>query len=299
MRSEKITMVSITPTRRSLLKPLTGGTRVTSKVTCVSEKQTENKFELSKIGFVILAAQGIEVNVKSEWKTDLGWKVTCGWETLSNDTLQSVRLYNNGQQFMIYRPEKHGPSKSEVFRTPDHTMDVDCTVTSERGQSGRCIVTLEPYQPPIYDSTYTCEVSGERPMFRIGKMDYVLKSLVPPSNAHLEVVPSEDLATPRVMLNCSSQGLPAPSIFWTVGDEKAQADFTRREWNASSKLWQTWSSLTFTKTKPSMTVECLPEINRSNETFTGKPAVYNAASSKDINANIFFGAIFIIYHRLS
>ncbi|VVC96541.1 unnamed protein product [Leptidea sinapis] len=52
-----------------------------------------------------LTITAIDLDVTGEWKTDLGWEVICTWETWRNDTLQSVRLYNNGQQFMIYRPE--------------------------------------------------------------------------------------------------------------------------------------------------------------------------------------------------
>ncbi|XP_045524440.1 uncharacterized protein LOC123714276 [Pieris brassicae] len=239
----------------------------------------------------ILATQATEVNVSGEWKTDLGWEVTCGWQTLSNDTLQSVRLYHNGQQFMIYRPEKHGPSKTEVFRAPDHYINIDCAVTSERGQTGRCVLTLEPYQPPLDDSTYTCEVSGERPMFRIGKMDYLLKSLVVPSDAHLEIRASEDPASPRVTLNCSTEGLPAPTLNWIVGGDKIQADFNRREWNATSKLWHAWSSLSYTKTDPTQTVTCLPEITRNNDTIKGKPAVYNSATLISFDKIILLTAI--------
>ncbi|XP_038212599.1 uncharacterized protein LOC119832871 [Zerene cesonia] len=227
----------------------------------------------------VFTSQAIDVNVIGEWKTDLGWEVTCGWQTLPNDTLQSVRLYNNGQQFMIFRPEKHGTSRSEVFRTPENFMNVDCTTTADRGQQGKCTLILEPYQPPVYDFTYTCEVSGERPMFRIGKKDFYVRVLVPPSDAVLHVKSPEDPTSPRVTLNCSSTGLPAPSLLWNVGGDKVQADFSKRDWNATSKLWQSWSTLSFTRSDLSSTATCLPEVKSNNETIKGKAAVYNSAES--------------------
>ncbi|XP_041981173.1 uncharacterized protein LOC121734647 [Aricia agestis] len=209
----------------------------------------------------------INVDVHSEWKTDLGWEVTCAWRTLDNDTLQSVRLYNNGQQFMIYRPEKHGPSRSEVFRAPDRAMIINCETTMERGRAGRCVLILEPYQPPTEEFTYTCEVSGERPMFRIGKKDYTVKVLVPPTPAQLTATVQ---APAHVTLNCTSAGLPAPGIQWTVGKTKVEADFTERKWNVTSKLWDVWSSFSYTRTDNSAVV-CTPE-----NSVVGVPAEYNS-----------------------
>ncbi|VVC96540.1 unnamed protein product [Leptidea sinapis] len=220
-----------------------------------------------------LTITAIDLDVTGEWKTDLGWEVICTWETWRNDTLQSVRLYNNGQQFMIYRPEKHGQSRTEIFRTPEKIMNVDCAITTDKGQKGRCILILEPYQPPLYDFTYTCEVSGERPMFRMGKKDFHVRVLVPPSNAELTVITSNDPSSPRVTLNCSSSGLPAPSLQWTVGDNKVQADFARRGWNGTSKLWQSWSSFTYTRSDPTQIVACTPEASSNSEIIRGKKAV--------------------------
>lgn len=56
-------------------------------------------------------------------------------------------------------------------------MHIDCATTKDKGQEGRCVMLLEPYQPSLNDFVYTCEVSGERPMFRIEKKDYLVRIL--------------------------------------------------------------------------------------------------------------------------
>ncbi|XP_034832928.1 uncharacterized protein [Maniola hyperantus] len=221
--------------------------------------------------------RAIDVNVTSEWIPYHGWEVTCSWATLPNDTLQSVRLYNNGQQFMIYRPEKHGHGRTDVFHGTDRVMTVNCTKSTYRGQEGRCVLLLEPYQPPAGNYNYTCEVSGERPMFRIGKKDYVIRVLVPPSDAILISNKHEDSSPNRVMLNCSSTGLPAPNLLWSVGDDKVQADFSGRMWNPTSKLWNVWSYLSYTRNDDSK-VLCSPEVTSNNEIIRGRPAEYNSAN---------------------
>ncbi|XP_026493938.2 uncharacterized protein LOC113399115 [Vanessa tameamea] len=250
------------------------------------------------IAWLLLAtiAHAIEVNVTGEWRPDLGWEVTCGWQTLSNDTLQSVRLFNNGQQFMIYRPERHGLSRSEVFQTPQTVMHVDCAVTIDRGQEGRCVMLLEPYQPSVNDFTYSCEVSGERPMFRIGKKDYLVKILVPPSNASLTSKTQDGSSPTRVMLNCSSTGLPAPNLQWTVDQDKLQADFTGRVWNATSKLWNVWSYLSYTRNTDAK-VLCTPEVNSHNEIIRGTPAEFNSASRYFGTTHIMFMTLFLYLLR--
>lgn len=225
---------------------------------------------------LVSIANAIEVNVTGKWRPNVGWEVVCLWETLENDTLQSVRLYNNGQQFMIYRPEKHGQAKTEVFQTLQVGMYVDCAITKDRGQQGLCKMLLEIYQPGVNDFSYTCEVSGERPMFRIGKQDYFVRLLVPPSNATLVSKVQEGSSPPRVMLNCSSTGLPAPRLLWTIDNDKLQADFTDRHWNATSKLWYVWSYLSYVRTNDAI-VKCTPEVISNKEFIRGEPAEYNSA----------------------
>ncbi|XP_045452144.1 uncharacterized protein LOC123661202 [Melitaea cinxia] len=228
------------------------------------------------LAFASIMTHAIEVNVTGEWRPELGWEVTCSWQTLSNDSLQSVRLYNNGQQFMIYRLEKHGSKRSEVFQTPQLVMHIDCATTKDKGQEGRCVMLLEPFQPSLNDFVYTCEVSGERPMFRIEKKDYLVKILVPPSNATLTSQYQDGSSPTRVMLNCSSSGLPAPTLKWTVNKDKLEADFTGRVWNATSKLWNVWSYLSYTRDTNSK-VLCSPEVNSNNEVIKGIPAEFNSA----------------------
>lgn len=42
---------------------------------------------------------------------------------------------------------------------------------------------------------------------------------MPPTDAVVEVG-SENAQSGRVMLNCTSNGLPAPSLTWTIGEQK-------------------------------------------------------------------------------
>ncbi|XP_045536878.1 uncharacterized protein LOC106708374 [Papilio machaon] len=231
--------------------------------------------------FLEVATEGIHLNITSAWKPDFGWEVTCMWETPPNDTLQSVRLQNNGQQFMIYRPEIHGASRVETFRTPGNVLSVDCTLTATKGRKGRCVLTIEPYQPPMSDFTYTCEVSGERPTFMIERMDYIVKTIVPPASAKLEYKKYDEVSPGRVMINCTSSGLPAPNLQWTVADAKVQADFTGRFWNRTTKLWHVWSFFAYTRADPSTTVTCSPEVLTHEELLKGTPATFSSASLID------------------
>ncbi|CAH0727187.1 unnamed protein product, partial [Brenthis ino] len=226
---------------------------------------------------LVSIAHAIDVNITGTWQPNIGMEIVCTWETLQNDTLQSVRLYNDGQQFMIYRPERHGQTKSEIFQTPQTGMYIDCAITRDRGQEGSCKMLLEIYQPGINDFTYTCEVSGERPMFRIEKKDYLVKILVPPTNATLVSKVGDGSSPSRVMLNCSSTGLPAPRLQWTLdNNDKLQADFTDRYWNVTSKLWHVWSYLSYIRTSDAK-VMCTPEVITQSEIIKGIPAVYSSA----------------------
>lgn len=42
---------------------------------------------------------------------------------------------------------------------------------------GQCVMTLELFQPVVDDMRYACEVSGERPMFRIERLDIDIAAL--------------------------------------------------------------------------------------------------------------------------
>ncbi|XP_013173076.1 PREDICTED: uncharacterized protein LOC106121806 [Papilio xuthus] len=247
--------------------------------------------------FLEVATEGIHINITSVWKPDFGWEVTCMWETPPNDTLQSVRLQNNGQQFMIYRPEIHGASRAEAFRTPENVMSVDCTLTATKGRKGRCVLTIEPYQPPSSDFTYTCEVSGERPTFMIERMDYVVKTIVPPSSAELEYKKYDEVSPGRVMMNCTSSGLPAPNLQWTVANDKVQADFTGRFWNRTTKLWHVWSFFAYTRADPSTTVTCSPEVLTHEELLKGTPATFSSASIIDSASTLIVMFTIMIFLR--
>ncbi|KPJ04606.1 hypothetical protein RR46_03217 [Papilio xuthus] len=162
------------------------------------------------VGTNKVATEGIHINITSVWKPDFGWEVTCMWETPPNDTLQSVRLQNNGQQFMIYRPEA-----------------------------------------------------------------------MPPSSAELEYKKYDEVSPGRVMMNCTSSGLPAPNLQWTVANDKVQADFTGRFWNRTTKLWHVWSFFAYTRADPSTTVTCSPEVLTHEELLKGTPATFSSASIID------------------
>lgn len=52
---------------------------------------------------------------------------------------------------------------------------------------------------------------------------------VPPSNAKLEYKKYDEVSPGRVMMNCTSTGLPAPTLQWTVGNDKVSvANYLKR-----------------------------------------------------------------------
>ncbi|XP_072930256.1 uncharacterized protein [Epargyreus clarus] len=226
---------------------------------------------------VMVTTNALDINITKTWKPNYGWEVTCLWDTYANDTLQSVRLSNNGNQFIIYRPEKHGSGRKEEIPTPDTVMTVDCKMTAPDGQKGICVLGVEPSKPPR-TFVVNCEVSGERPTFRIGDKEVIVRPFVSPSNATIVSTVKEE-SQERISLNCSSTGLPAPDLLWTVGDDKVQADFTGRLWNATTKLWHVWSFLAYTPTEKTSTVVCSTEVTVNKESFHGIPAAYNSVSS--------------------
>ncbi|XP_068630523.1 uncharacterized protein [Battus philenor] len=247
--------------------------------------------------FLDVTAETIDLNITSGWRPEVGWEVTCSWRIPNNDSLQSVRLQKNGQQFMIYRPEIHGPSKAEIFPTAESAMGVECKLTAAKGRQGSCVLTVEPHRPQTSDFTYTCEVSGERPTFVIERKDYLVKMLVPPNDAQLEYKTYDEVNPGRVMLNCSSSGLPAPTLQWEVDENKVQADFTGRIWNATSKLWHAWSFLAYTRTDPHAIVSCSPQVLSHQELIKGTPALYSAASILYTTKTLLATIMFLILYR--
>ncbi|KOB77401.1 Uncharacterized protein OBRU01_03390, partial [Operophtera brumata] len=167
------------------------------------------------------AASASMVDLTSQWKPDCGWEITCSWRLFANDSLQSVRLMDRERQFLIYRPENNGRQFNQVFQLPEKTFKVECYETSEKGVVGKCVMTLELFQPASEDMSYACEVSGERPLFRVEKKDIEIAALVPPTNATVDVA-QRDSSGSRVVLNCTSSGMPAPTLLWSIGEQRVR-----------------------------------------------------------------------------
>lgn len=230
--------------------------------------------------FVIV--KSTTVNIEGEWKENVGWMVKCSWQLFANDSLQSVRLYDDDRQFMVYRPQKDGDHYIQDFRRTQDMMVVECKESVPRGLLGSCTTTIIPYRSPTKDFTFSCEVSGERPKFRIEKQSYNVNWIVPPTDAKIEVG-SRETDTMHVLLNCTSSAFPAPQLSWKIGDQYVPSDFKSSIWNMTSKLWHTWSSLSFTPSSQFEAV-CIPEVISGNLSITGTAALYNSdAGIKDIN----------------
>ncbi|KAG6465241.1 hypothetical protein O3G_MSEX015021 [Manduca sexta] len=224
---------------------------------------------------VWIGSSATKVEITTGWKPELGFVTECSWTLYSNDSLQSVRLYNNEQQFMIYRPENNGREHMQTFPLNENFLEVHCVENDDRGVTGKCILTLELFKPPVADLTIACEVSGERPMFRMLKKDIIVSTFVPPTEAVINVVPTGQSAQ-SVILNCTSTGLPAPSLSWTVGDQKVPHDFSGVVWNKTSKLWHSWSLFSYSESTSEAT--CTPEVNMDGQLVKALAAMYSGAS---------------------
>ncbi|XP_075976608.1 uncharacterized protein LOC142976906 isoform X2 [Anticarsia gemmatalis] len=217
-----------------------------------------------------------KVDMSSEWKPERGWEITCSWKLFNNDSLQSVRLFENDRQFMIFRPEVDKNPRIEQYRRLEDEMLVECQESVPRGLVGTCVLTMEFYQPPTNDFRFSCEASGERPMFRMERKSLVVKALVPPTDAVIEVG-SRNADTGRVTLNCTSSGLPAPQLEWRIGEQKVPADFSNRSWNFTSKLYHVWSVVSYSSSEH--VAMCIPETSKDGETKRGAAALYSSAES--------------------
>lgn len=213
------------------------------------------------------------IDLTQKWIPNAGWEVDCLWTLVENDELQSVRLYNNGQQFFIYRPEINGTSKSEYYRT--RAWDVRCRETSEKGVTGACVVSAELIKPP-QDFNFTCEVSGERPTFRIETKSILVSASVPPSDAHISVA-TMDSESGRVTLNCTSSGLPSPTLIWTIGAQRVPPDFSSSAWNYTTKVYDAWSAVSYSWADAGLPATCTPETHRRGRTTPAAPAQYSGA----------------------
>lgn len=69
----------------------------------------------------------------------------------------------------------HGGNRHIVSRHPEEMMLTNCAIPLNDLQKGNCVITLELYQPQTEDITISCEVSGERPYFRIKRKDLVVE----------------------------------------------------------------------------------------------------------------------------
>lgn len=59
---------------------------------------------------------------------------------------------------------------------PEKIFLVECDEALEDG-IGQCLMKLELFQPAVDDMRYECEVSGERPTFRVEKKDIEIPAL--------------------------------------------------------------------------------------------------------------------------
>ncbi|KAJ8720370.1 hypothetical protein PYW07_012413 [Mythimna separata] len=235
---------------------------------------------------VFASVQAIKVNLNKAWKQDLGWEINCSWVIPEGDSLQSVRLYQNNQQFLIYRPETDGASTHVVYRRIEDKMSTSCAVLDDARQKGTCVISLELYQPQRFNVTMACEVSGERPYFIIQKEEIVVEKLVPPTDAVFTNI-TVDQETGRVTLTCGAEGVPLPHLTWTIADQKVPSDFAGGDWNATSKLWHAWSVFSYTPTSSTVAV-CTPTVISEGKTRTiktGHAAKYNEA--RNIQGGVF------------
>lgn len=246
---------------------------------------------------VFVAAEAIEMNLTNEWKQDIGWEIYCSWRIPNGDSLQSVRLHQNNQQFLIFRPETDGDSRVLVTRRLTDVLTTNCALSKEDRQMGTCVLTFELYQPQKQGFMITCEVSGERPYFRMENKTIYVDKYVPSTDAALRVV-SQNKDTGRVTLNCTSSGVPGPNLTWTIlGQQKIPHDFTGVSWNATSKLWDAWSVLTYTSNADTTAV-CTPEVSTAGRLVKGKSAEYNSAEcSRGLATLIVSAALYLVLVR--
>ncbi|XP_047997472.1 uncharacterized protein LOC125235085 isoform X2 [Leguminivora glycinivorella] len=154
----------------------------------------------------------VVVNMFGLWKENAGWELTCSW-TLDSRPLQSVRLYKDGTQFLIYRPEKHGIDMKFGSTADDSRLKVHC---SDTGSTGKCELLHELVAPPVFNTTYKCEVSEEGPRFDMKFAEYTIEVFVPPIYPQLEISSQDSV----VSVNCTSAAIPAPRLVWRIGDSR-------------------------------------------------------------------------------
>ncbi|XP_073945854.1 uncharacterized protein isoform X1 [Choristoneura fumiferana] len=210
---------------------------------------------LSGIGL----SNGMEVNMTGNWKSNFGWELTCVWSL--NSPLQSVRLYKDNVQFMIFRPEKQGPNITTTL-TPsadEMAMSVECY---DQILVGKCHIRLELLKPPKFEAKYQCEVSEEGPRFFIRRVQYVQEVYVQPSYPALEVTTSEGLNN----VNCTAAGTPAPRLLWRIGEQRIPENFSNRVWDFGTKLWHSWSVVSVPVANEDLSLSCTAVTTRAGRT---------------------------------
>ncbi|XP_026758265.2 uncharacterized protein LOC113517719 [Galleria mellonella] len=222
--------------------------------------------------FLFVIANSTTVHITEEWVPDVGWKLTCAWDFSKGDSLQSVNLFMDNQQFMIYRPVTHGATASRIWSLTESLIRIDCEEASKT-----CVLKLVPTEFTQKNFEFKCEVSGEGPKFMVGHDNYTLVTTIPSSEP--EIIATRNKQTNQVSLNCTSSGLPAPKFTWIAGpDERVVPEnFSSSAWNTSSKLWQSWSTFVL-QSDESLPIKCLSVVPTNNKT-PAKQIQYNAAIS--------------------
>ncbi|KAJ2951616.1 hypothetical protein O0L34_g13772 [Tuta absoluta] len=243
------------------------------------------------VWFCLLGLTRAKLTLSGDWREGFGWEVTCSWETLPNDTLQSIRMYRNQNQFLAYRPEIHGRRHKVVSTSGQLLMITICEMITHDGQRGVCLVNLEP-RLNVTEDIFRCESSGERPTFRLESQEYTV--FAPPSAASVEqIAPTENSSRPTVY--CTSSGVPPPKLLWTVEGEKIPGDFSRTVWNSTSKLWDSWSS--YNPQQDQVVIVCTPEaITKTGRVIRGKAAILTNGGSSDISRiSTLLGALMLAF----
>ncbi|RVE46837.1 hypothetical protein evm_008482 [Chilo suppressalis] len=243
------------------------------------------------LAFLLAMVTATTVDIKQEWKPNVGWEITCSWNLFVDDSLQSVALFKNKQQFMMVRPDKHKSlNKKQTWYLVENVMTVECVEDENSRVSGKCVVTVEPQIPPKKDFTFGCDVSGERPYFRRKEKEIFIDNLIPPTDSHMTVTKHE---SDTASVNCTASGLPVPKIVWTVRDVNVPNTFHGTPfWNATSKMWQVWSSFN-PQPEDLAELRCTPEIYKDRQVIRGKSATYSDAAPK-ITISIGVSLLFVL-----
>ncbi|XP_063365052.1 uncharacterized protein LOC134653583 [Cydia amplana] len=227
----------------------------------------------------------VDVGMTGHWKENVGWQLTCTW-TLDSRPLQSVRLYRDDTQFLIYRPEKQGVNYNFGSSANDSRLTVDCHDT---GSTGKCQLEHELLTAPMFNTTYKCEVSEEGPRFDMKFAAYTIEVFVPPLHPQMEISSQDSL----VNVNCTSAAIPAPRLVWRIGEQRIPENFSSRRWDPTSKLWHSWSVVTMSQGE-SLVLACDVHFARAGKLIMGQSveaAVNSAETVLGLNAAFLAAAL--------